>query len=131
MGMKRSAVWWGRRLLWAATATSFGAAPRDLRLIEAVKKSDATAVRALLAQHVDLNAAEADGFTALHLAVQHDDLESAAALLAAGANAMAATRYNITPLSLACTNGNAAMIDRLLAAGADPNSTSEQGQTAL
>ena len=103
----------------------------DSRLIDAVKSTDAKQVRALLAQHADVNAADADGSTALHWAAQRDNLEIADLLLAAGANVKAATRYNITPLSLACTNGNAAMIEHLLKAGADPNGTSEEGQTAL
>lgn len=107
----------------------FGAG--DLRLIQAVKDGDAPAVRKLLAQHADVNAAEADGSTALHWAAQRDNLEIADLLIGAGANARAASRYNITPLSLASTNGDADMIQRLLKAGADPNGTSEEGQTAL
>jgi ankyrin repeat protein len=103
----------------------------DLRLVPAVKGSDAGAVRSLIAQHADVNAAEADGSTSLHWAVQRDNLEIANLLIGAGANVTAATRYNITPLWLACTNGNAALIERLLQAGADPNSASEQGQPAL
>ncbi len=75
---------------------------------------DAKSARSLLAQHVDVNAAEADGSTALHWAAQRDNLEIVNLLIAAGANVKAATRYNITPLSLACTNGNAAIIERLL-----------------
>ncbi len=102
-----------------------------LHLIDAVKNADTKAVRSLLQQHVDLNATEADGFTALHWAAQRDNLEIADLLLSAGADVKAASRYNITPLSLACTNGDAALIDRFLKAGADPNATSEQGQTAL
>jgi ankyrin repeat protein len=101
------------------------------KLVDAVKRGDARSVRALLAQHVAVNAAEADGSTALHWAVQRDNPEIAALLLAAGANVNAATRYKITALSLACTNGNAGLIDRLLKAGADPNGTSEEGQTPL
>ena len=107
------------------------AASSDVRLIDAAKNSDAKSARSLLAQQVDVNAAEADGSTALHWAAQRDNLEIANLLIAAGANVKAATRYNITPLSLACTNGSAAMIERLLAAGANPNSTSEEGQTVL
>ena len=67
-----------------------------MRLIDAVKNKDVKAVRSLLAQHVDVNAAEADGSTALHWAAQRDNLEIADLLIAAGANAKAATRYNIT-----------------------------------
>ncbi len=101
------------------------------KLIDAVKRSDANAVRALLAKHVAVNTADADGSTALHWAVQRDNVDIATLLIAAGADVKAATRYKVTPLSLACTNGNAALIDRLLKAGADPNGTSEEGQTAL
>jgi ankyrin repeat protein len=101
------------------------------KLIDAVKRGDAKAVRALLAQKADVNAPEADGSTALHWAAQRDDVAIADLLIAAGANVKAATRYKITPLSLACTGGDAALVDRLLKAGADPNSTSEEGQTAL
>jgi len=110
------------------TATTFGA---DLRLIEAVKKLDTKTVRSLIAQRPDLNAAEADGSTALHWAAQRDSLEIADLLIAVGANAKSANRYNVTPLSLAAMNGNAAIIERLLKAGADANSTSEEGQTTL
>jgi len=111
-----------------AVSTCFGA---DLRLIEAVKRDDAKIVRSLIAQHVDVNAAEVDGSTPLHWAAQRDNPEIVDLLLAAGASAKAATRYNVTPLSLASMNGNAAIIERLLKAGVDANSTSEEGQTAL
>jgi ankyrin repeat protein len=112
-------------------AYSIAFAAGSNRLIDAVKRGDAKAVRALLAQRVDVNAADTDGSTALHWAAQRDDVAIADLLIAAGANVKAATRYKITPLSLACTNGDAALIDRLLKAGADPNSSSEEGQTAL
>jgi len=100
-------------------------------LIGAVKNGDSAAVKALLAQHADVNATEADGSTALHWAVQRDNLAITELLLAAGAKADAATRYNITPLAMASKNGNALMIARLLKAGADANGASSEGQTAL
>ena len=126
--MTRLANWLAPALL---TFTACFGAAADVRLIEAVKNADAKSVRSLLAQHVDVNAAEADGSTALHWAAQRDDLETINLLITAGANVKAASRYNVTPLSLACTNGSAAIIERLVAAGADPNSASEEGQTVL
>src|SRR4026209_1137897 len=102
----------------------------DPRLIVAVKSNDPATVRSLVAQHVDVNATEADGSTPLHWAVQRDNLDVTSLLLSAGANAKAATRYNVTPLFLAATNGNAAIIERLLKAGADPQGTPGEGQAA-
>ena len=43
--------------LLMSAVRSFGA---DLRLIDAVKKSDAKTVRSLIALHADVNASEAD-----------------------------------------------------------------------
>jgi len=107
------------------------APPADLRLIDAVKRSDAKTVRTLVAEHADVNATEVDGSSALLWATQRDNSEIVDILLAAGANPKAATRYNVTPLSLACTNGNVVIIERLLKSGADPNGVSEEGETAL
>ena len=42
-------------------------------LVDAVKQKDQAAVRALLQKHVDVNAPEGDGATALHWAVYGDD----------------------------------------------------------
>jgi len=100
-------------------------------LIAAVKSRDVRAVQALLHQRTDPNAAETDGTTALHWAVQGDDLKTAELLITSGANAKATTRYGVTPLHLAATNGNASMIERLLRAGADVNAALPQGETAL
>jgi uncharacterized protein len=100
-------------------------------LIDAVKQQDLAAVRARIAAHTDVNAQEADGFTALHWAAQRNNKELVDMLIAAGANVKAASRYHVTPLYLACNNGNAAIVERLLKAGADPNEIALDGQTAL
>jgi ankyrin repeat protein len=100
-------------------------------LLDAVKKDDVAAVRALLARHADLEAAEPDGSTPLHWAARRNNLQIVDLLLAAHANAKAATRYQITPLYFAALNGNAAMIEHLLDAGADPNAVSHEGQPTL
>ncbi|MGH9145303.1 MAG: ankyrin repeat domain-containing protein [Vicinamibacterales bacterium] len=94
-------------------------------------KRDTIAVRALLAQGVDVNAPGSDGTPALHWLVRVDELETARQLTRAGADATRADRYGVTPLSLACANGNAAMIRLLLEAGANPNSSDPTGETAL
>ena len=107
------------------------AAVGDLPLVDAVKSGDKAAVRALLSQRADVNAAQPDGATALAWAAQRDDLESAELLLQAGANVNAANEYGATPLWLACTRANAAMVDKLLQAGANPNVALLTGETPL
>ena len=60
------------------------------------------AVRALLKQAADVNAAQGDGMTALHWAAMKDDADLAQTLLFAGANVRATTRIGAyTPLILA------------------------------
>jgi ankyrin repeat protein len=100
-------------------------------LLEAVKRQDVQAVRALLKQRADITAADPDGSTALHWAAQRNNPGLVALLLAAGADPKAATRYHVTPLYFAALNGNAAIVERLLDAGADPNGTAEEGQTMV
>lgn len=107
------------------------AAPTDYHLADAVKHHDAGRVRALLKNHVDVNAPMPDGSTALHWAAQWDDVETADLLLVAHAQVDAKDVYGVTPLSLACTNGSAAMVSRLLRAGADPNIALPSGETPL
>lgn len=99
-------------------------------LADAVEKKDRAAIRALITDTA-VNAAQADGMTALHWAARNDDLETARALLAAKADANAKNRYGVTPLSLACTNGNGAMVSLLLGAGADANAPLRGGETPL
>jgi ankyrin repeat protein len=105
------------------------AGPSDVA--DAAMRSDVTAVRALIAQKVDVNAPQGDGATALHWAVYRSDRELAGVLLRAGANPGVANRAGATPLWLASVNGDAAMIEALLAAGADPNEALPLGRTPL
>ena len=91
-------------------------------LVDAVKRGDREAVRALLrSKRRRQRSPSADGTTALHWAVRgRRSRDWSTLLLQAGANATAANRYGVTPITLAATNGNAAVIDALLKAGADP-----------
>jgi ankyrin repeat protein len=104
----------------------------DTRLADAAMQGDKDAVQSLLKQHVDVNAPQGDGSTALHWAAYRDDAEMVKLLLGAGANVNAATREGaITPLFMACASGDAAIVGALLAAGADPNTVKSNGTTAL
>ena len=67
-------------------------AAADNPLVRAAAAGDGAAVRALLKQGADVNAAGADGATALHWVVRADDLETADALLRAGAKRRRPTR---------------------------------------
>jgi ankyrin repeat protein len=116
-------------LCGSLAATAAAQAPADL--IDATKRQDVAAVRALLARRPDVNGRAADGSTALHWAAQRNDPELVDLLVRAGANAKASTRYNVPPLYFAALNGNARIMERLLGAGADPNGTVYEGQTML
>ena len=107
------------------------AAANDAPLVEALKEKDQATIRSLLQQQVDVNAASADGATALHWAAHLDDLKTAQLLVRAGADVNVANRYGVTPLLLACTNGNVEMVKFLLESKADPNSALPEGETAL
>jgi ankyrin repeat protein len=100
-------------------------------LIDAIKKSDTAAVRALLAQKVNVNAAEIDGTTPLHWAAHFENVDAAGQLVRAGADVNVQNRYGSTPLSEACISGNAAMIELLLNAGANANAALPEGETPL
>ena len=110
---------------------STAAASADLRLVEAVKNQRPGAARLLVEQGIDVNAAQADGVTALHWAAHRNDSGTARLLVLAGAHVNAANDFGVTPLSLACVNGSAAMVEMLLEAGANANATTWSGETAL
>ena len=115
-------------LLSAGLATAAGP---DLRLVDAMARQDADAARALLDEGVDVDAARADGVTALLWAAHWDDLGTAGLLLSAGADVNGAEDHGVAPLARACENASVAMVAMLLAAGADPNATQTSGLTPL
>jgi len=106
-------------------------AATSLPLVDAVKGGDRAVVQKLLRQKANVNAAEADGTTALHWAVRADDQELIRLLLGAGAAPRIANRYGVTPLQLAAVNGNVMTARALLDAGADPNAVLPEGETIL
>jgi ankyrin len=110
---------------------SSAAAQGDTRLADAAMKREMAVVRALLEQHVDVNAPGKDGTPALHWVIRVDDLDAAKLLMRAGADVKRPDRYGVTPLYLASSNGNADMMRLLLDAGADANAVDPTGETVL
>ena len=77
-------------VLTALTAVGTAAPDTNLLLVEAARTRDLQKVRALLKEHVDVNARASDGGTALLWAVHWDDLHTADLLIRAGADVNAA-----------------------------------------
>lgn len=115
----------------ALLVVSASAIGSESLLIDAVRKSDRSGIRELLKKGVDVNAAQADGMSALHWAAYLDDLETAKLLIEAQSLVTATNRYGVTPLSMACENGDGELVELLLAHGADGNTTLHGGETAL
>lgn len=128
VAMKRVRIAW---IAAAVMAVSVGAAAGQSQLVEAAKRGDKAAIRALLKRGTPVNEPYGDGAIALHWAVHRDDLEMVDQLIAAGANVNAADDLGVTPLWLACTDGSASVVDRLLKAGANPNAALANGETPL
>src|SRR6478609_1789573 len=116
-----------------ALLVSVGVAARtDSPVADAAARGDRDAVKSLLKQASDVNAAQGDGMTALHWAAMKGDAELAQMLIFAGANIKATTRLGAyTPLYLAAQQGHAKVIEALVAAGADAKSANANGTTAL
>jgi uncharacterized protein len=110
---------------------AIGFAANESPLVDAAKRHDATAVRALIAKRADVNETSRDGSTALLWAAYHSDIALARALLAAGAKPNIANKYGITPLLQASRTGADQVVQALLRAGADPALAHPEGETPL
>jgi uncharacterized protein len=123
-----------RALSFAMLAIAIGtarAAP-SADVADAAMRGDHDQVLSLLEHGADANAAQGDGMTALHWAVQNQDVETARPLIYAGANVHATTRLNaVTPLWLAAQSGDAVMVYMLLDNKADANAATATGVTPL
>ena len=114
-------------VLAAATSMTF-----DPELIDAVRRGDVDAVRSLVRQGLDVNGAQGDGLTPLHLAATNGGAEIAEILVYAGANLEARTRNGAhTPLHVASRGGHSGVIEILLGAGADLAVRTTNGSTPL
>src|SRR6476620_3862903 len=116
-------------LFCAATIPVFAAGRADVA--EAVMRGDQTALRRLLQQKADVNAAQVDGATALHWAVYRDDVAAARLLLSAGASVDVQNREGITPLYMAAVYGHPALIELFLKVGANAKQAGPSGETLV
>ncbi len=99
---------------------------------DAAMARDREAVKALLKDGADVNAAQGDGMTALHWASRNGDAELTQMLLYAGANVKATTRLaGYTPLMMAAEQGHAAVIAALVSGGSDAKAANALGTTPL
>ena len=115
-------------VLVAASATHVATSP----VADAAQRGDVATVKKLIADGVNVNAAQGDGMTALHWAADRGDSALTAVLLRAKANVRATTRIGAyTPLHIGARTGSAAVVRALLAAGADVKATTTSGATAL
>jgi ankyrin repeat protein len=85
----------------------------------------------LVKSGADIHATSAGGFTPLLYAARSGDIESARILLEAGASADEATTKQGNALVIASAGGHEELALLLLKAGANPNSSDENGITAL
>ncbi len=119
--------------LAAVVLTAASATTDETPIADAMMRGDSAEVRTLLKQGLDVNAAQADGMTALHWAASRGDAATTRMLLFAGARPSAVTRNgNYTPLHMAARKGRGTAVKALLEGGADPRATtSSGGATAL
>ena len=114
-------------------SAALSAAPDEgAAVAAAAMRQDPAAVRALVKDGKDVNAAQGDGMTALHWAAMNGDADLTGTLLYAGANVRATTRLGgYTALHLAAQAGEAAALGRLIAGGANPAALTATGATPL
>ena len=131
----RAATWWCLPLMLGFVLVRpdalLQAASNVAVVADAAKADDLPAVRKLIKEHADVNAAANDGSTALLWAAFHSDAEMTKALLAAGAAVDAANHYGVTPLLQASRNGDVEVMRALLDAGAEPTRWHAEGETPL
>jgi uncharacterized protein len=119
--------------LVAMTTWLSAAAPATSPVADAAMRGDREALRTLLQQGADANAAQGDGMTGLHWAAQRGDAEMLEMLVYAGANVSTVTRIGqYTPLHLAAESGSPKVVELLLKGGASVTAkTTNTGATPL
>ncbi|KAH6877187.1 ankyrin repeat-containing domain protein [Thelonectria olida] len=103
----------------------------ELYLHKAVASCRHDLMECLLQHRPPLDRADAQGETALHVAVRKSCSSCVHTLLSSGANVSPISSQSWTPLMLASRYGHTSMASRLLEAGAAPNIQGYRGWTAL
>ncbi len=130
--MKRGHTILGGSIAALSLSALLSAAAPTTTVADAAMRHDAAAVRALIAEHGDVNASQGDGMTALHWAASQGDAELVTLLLRAGADVTKTTRLGgYEPLHLAAQAGAAPVIDLLVAGGAKVSAPTTTGATPL
>jgi ankyrin repeat protein len=115
-----------------AFGTVLWTAGPDSPVAEAARRGDLDAVRVLLRDGADVNAAQGDGMTALHWAARSGNVPMLKILLYAGANPDATTRLGgYTPLHLASQEGLGEAVRTLLKGKSKAGTLTSTGATAL
>jgi uncharacterized protein len=128
----RPGRYFGALVAALSMSAALAAATSNASVADAAMRGDREAVRTLLKQGGDVNAAQGDGMTALHWAARRGDAAIATDRLDAGANVRAVTRLGgYTPLHLAAQDGHAEVVVALLARGADARAATTTGAVPL
>ena len=109
-----------------------GYAARLSPVLEAARLGDVETLKVELRSGGDVNAAQGDGFTALHWAAKTGNRAVAEVLIAAGADIQATTRLGRhMPLHVAAAAGQAEVAETLLQAGSPVAEPTETGAQAI
>ena len=113
------------------------------KMLQAVREYNIDQIKKLLENGADVNAADKDGWTLLHIISINDRLAAGQPeagkysidlvrlLLELGADIQARTECGNTPLHYACTHGMVDVTRLLLESGADPEAENHFGVTPL
>ena len=102
----------------AAPSPGAGSLDAATALREAAQSGNITRLNALLAERIDIDARDANGRSALMLAVLHDQQQAVNSLLAAGADPNAADSTGTRPLQAAIVGARPEIVAALRRAGA-------------
>ena len=103
----------------------------DTTLIQAAKKGNTELVKSALNNGANVNAKDADGWTALHQAALYGPKEAVELLIAKGAAVNVKEKDGWTPLDQAAYNGIIEVAEFLISKGADVNAKNNMEMSPL